>query len=97
MFNDFLGNLWFDAPWYSGIPEEVKKDKDIIRSQIVLPGSIVKISSAGAAVYDITGRAIRVLNTNSWDLKDRNGKDVKGGIYFIVDENGDRLKLSVLK
>jgi hypothetical protein len=98
VFNDFLGNLWFNAPWYSGIPEEVEKDKDIIRSQIVLPGSIVEISSAGATVYDITGRAIRILNTNSWDLKDREGKKVKAGIYFVVDkENGTRLKLSVLE
>jgi hypothetical protein len=98
VFNDSLGNLWFDAPWYSGISEDTDIIKKKIRSQIVPAGSTVEVCSAGATVYDVTGRAIKILNTNSWDLKDGEGKEVEGGIYFIVEkENGNRIKLSILK
>ena len=68
-----------------------------IRSQIALAGGLVEIGSTGAVVYDVTGREINKLNTSSWDLKDKNGQEVKGGIYFIADKNGNRLKLSVIK
>jgi hypothetical protein len=98
VYNDTLGNLWFDAPWYSGVAEDTDKDKKNIRSLIVLPGSTVEIGLAGATVYDVTGREIIKLNTNSWDLKDKEGKEVRGGIYFIVKkENGNRIKLSIIK
>lgn len=98
VFNDSLGNLWLDAPWReSGIDEDLTGNKDKIRSQIVLAGSVVEIGSAGAVVYDVTGRQIRTLNTDSWDLKDGEGNEVKGGIYFIVDKYDSSLKLSVMK
>jgi hypothetical protein len=98
VFNDSLGNLWFDAPWYSGISEDTDIIKKKIRSQIVPAGSTVEVCSAGATVYDVTGRAIKILNTNSWNLKDEEGKEVEGGIYFIVEkENGYRIKLSILR
>ncbi len=97
-YNDSLGNLWLDTPWFSGITEDDGKTKDKIRSQIVLAGSIVEVGPAGAIVYDVTGREIRTLNTGSWDLKDGKGEEVKTGIYFIVDKkNGNRIKLSILK
>jgi hypothetical protein len=98
VYNDSLGNLWFDAPWReSGIVEDIDK-KDEIRSQIILAGSSVEVGSNGAIVYDVTGRKIVILNTSSWNLTDSDGKKVKGGIYFIVDKkNGNRLKLSVVK
>ncbi len=98
VFNDTLGNLWFDAPWReSGIAEDTEQTTVRIRSQVVLGGSTVEVDEAEAIVYDVTGREIRILNTNSWDLKDEKGKVVEGGIYFIVDKNGNRLKLSVIK
>ncbi len=99
VYNDSLGNLWFDAPWReSGIVEVTGKNRDKIGSKIILAGSIVEVGSAGATVYDVTGRAIKILNTNSWDLKDGEGKEVNPGIYFTVDkENGNRIKLSVIK
>jgi hypothetical protein len=96
-YNDSLGNIWLDAPWFSGIAEDTDKDKATISSQIILAGSIVEVGSASAVVYDITGREIKKLNTNTWDLKNGKGEEVKGGIYFIVDENGNRLKLSIIK
>jgi hypothetical protein len=97
-YNDSLGNLWLDAPWFSGITKDNTKKKDEIRSQIALAGSSVEIGSAGATVYDVTGREIITLNSNSWDLKNRKGEEVKTGIYFVVDkENGNRIKLSVIK
>jgi len=98
VFNDTLGNLWFDAPWSeSGIALDTEQTTAGIRSQVVLAGSIVEIGSSGATVYDVTGREIKILTNNSWDLKDGEGKKVKGGIYFIVDKNGDRLKLTIIK
>jgi hypothetical protein len=98
VYNDSYGNLWFDAPWFSGITENKGKKKDKIRSQIVLTGSSVELSSTGSIVYDVTGREIIKLNTDSWDLKDGKGKEVKGGIYFIVNkEKGNRIKLSIIK
>jgi hypothetical protein len=99
VYNDSLGNLWFDAPWReSGIVEETGKNEDKIRSQIALSGSLVKLNSSGAVVYDVTGREIRKLNTAYWDSEDGNGKGVESGIYFIVNEKtGERVKLSILK
>jgi hypothetical protein len=98
VYNDSLGNLWLDAPWKeSGIDETSTGNKDKIRSQIVLAGSVVEVGSAGAVVYDVTGRQIRTLNTNLWDLKDGEGNEVDPGIYFIVDKYDNRLKLSVMK
>jgi hypothetical protein len=96
-YNDSLGNLWLDAPWFSGITEDNAEEKDKIRSQIVLPGSVVEVGSTGAIVYDVIGRKILKLDTDSWNLKDANGKDFKGGIYFIVDKYGNRLKLLLMK
>lgn len=98
IYNDVYGNLWFDARWLGGITEDTDPENKKIRSQIVLAGSIVEAGSAGATVYDVTGREIITLNTSSWDLKDGKGKEVKTGIYFIVDkENGNKLKLSIIK
>jgi hypothetical protein len=97
VYNDFYGNLWFDAPWYSGIVEDTDKDGDKIRSQIVLPGSSVEVNSAGAVVYDVTGRKIKELNSNIWNLTDEKGKEVESGIFFIVGEKGNKIKLSVIK
>jgi len=99
VYNDSLGNLWLDAPWKeSGIEEALTENKNTISSQVVLAGSSVEVGSTGAVVYDVTGRGIRTLDISVWDLKDGNGKEVKGGIYFIVyKENGNRLKLSVIK
>ncbi len=98
VYNDSLGNLWFDAPWLlSGIAENLNDNKDKIRSQIVFAGSTVEIGSTGAIVYDITGRKILKLDTDFLNLKNAEGKDFKGGIYFIVDRYGNRLKLSVIK
>jgi hypothetical protein len=97
VYNDSLGNLWFDAPWFSGIPENPGNKGNKIRSLIVLPGSSVEVGEAGATIYDVTGRGILTLNSSSWDLKDGEGKEVEGGIYFIVDKNGNRLKLSLIK
>ena len=96
---DNYGNLWFDAPWFpSGIAENLNENKDKIRSQIVLAGSIVEVGSSGATVYAVTGREIITLSSDSWDLKDGNEKEVKAGIYFVVDEEkGNRIKLSILK
>ncbi len=98
VYNDAYGNLWFDGPWYSGISEDTDKGKTTISSKIVLAGSSVELGSVGAVVYDVTGREIIKLNTNTWDLKDKEGKEVKGGIYFIADkENNVKIKLSVIK
>jgi hypothetical protein len=98
IYNDSLGNLWLDAPRLSGIPENLEGKKDKIRSQIVLAGSSVETGSSGAVVYDATGREIITLDANYWDLKDGKGEEVKGGIYFIVNkENGNRIKISILK
>jgi hypothetical protein len=99
VYNDSLGNLWFDAPWReSGIAEYPNGSITITRSQIALAGSLVEIGSTGAIVYDVTGREIIKLNTESWDLRDRNGNEVKGGIYFIVNsESGERVKISLMK
>ncbi|MBN1694434.1 hypothetical protein JW879_03425 [candidate division WOR-3 bacterium] len=99
VYNDYNGNLWFDAPWLpSGIDEEKDKVAGKINSQIVLAGSSVEIGSADAIVYDVTGREIITLNSKFWDLKDGKGEEVKAGIYFIIDEeNGYKLKLSILK
>jgi hypothetical protein len=92
------GKLWFDAPWVSGIPENKYEIVNKIRSQIVLAGSVVVVGSAGAVVYDVTGREITKLNGSSWDLTDEKGGDIKPGIYFIVNEKtGERVKLSVIK
>jgi hypothetical protein len=97
VYNDFYGNLWFDAPWYSGVPEG-GDNEDKIRSQIVLAGSSVKLNSSGAIVYDVMGREIIKLNGDRWNLKDENGEEVEGGIYFIINEKtGERVKLSVIK
>jgi hypothetical protein len=96
VYNDFMGNLWFDAPWYSGIAENPKENKDKTRSEIVLPGSVVKLSSRGAVVYDVTGREITRLTGDSWDSKDAQGEKVKCGIYFIVNEKtGERVKVVI--
>jgi hypothetical protein len=96
VFNDFYGNLWFDAPWYSGIAENPKENEDKTRSEVVLPGSVVKLSSRGAAVYDVMGREVTKLNGDSWDLKDAQGEKVKCGIYFIVNEKtGERVKVVI--
>ncbi|MBN1695200.1 hypothetical protein JW879_07365 [candidate division WOR-3 bacterium] len=96
VYNDAMGNLYFDAPWYSGIAENSKENEDKIRSEIVLPGSVVKLSSAGATVYDIAGREIAKLTGDSWDLKDVKGEKVNCGIYFIVNEKtGERVKVSI--
>lgn len=82
----------------SGIIEDPKGYTDKIRSQIVLPGSIVEINSSNSIVYDITGSEIKKLNSNIWNLTDKKGSEVKSGIYFIVDKNrGERIKLSILK
>jgi hypothetical protein len=99
IYNDSDGNLWFDASWReSGIDETLNGNRDKIRSQIVLAGSVVEIGSAGAVVYDVTGREITKLNSNSWDLKDAQGEKVNCGIYFVVNEKtGERVKLSVIK
>ena len=98
IFNDTLGNLWFDAPWReSGITENTNEKTTKIRNQIALAGSLVEIGSNEATVYDVTGREIIKLNKDSWDLKDRNGEKVETGIYFIIDKTGNKLKLSVIK
>ena len=98
VFNDSLGNLWFDAPWIeSGIAEDTDK-KDKIRSQIVLPGSLVKLNPKGAVVYDVTGREITKLNGDTWDLKSGKDGEIKAGIYFIFNgKTGEKIKLSVIK
>ena len=97
-YNDSLGNIWLDAPWFSGITEDTGVETKEIKNQIVLAGNPIEIGSTAATVYDVTGREIITLNSNSWDLKDGEGEDVKAGIYFIIDkENGNRLKLSVIK
>ena len=94
VYNDWDGNLWFDAPWYSGIAENSKENAEKIRSEVVLPGSVVKLSSAGSTVYDITGREITRLTGDSWDLKDIQGEKVNCGIYLIVNEKtGERVKI----
>jgi hypothetical protein len=96
VYNDFMGNLYFDAPWYSGIAENLKEHEEKIRSEVVLPGSVVKLGSAGATVYDITGREITKLTGDSWDLKDTQGKKVNCGIYLIANEKtGERVKILI--
>ncbi len=96
VYNDWNGNLWFDAPWYSGIADNSKEHKEKIRSEVVLPGSVVKLSSAGSTVYDIAGREITRLTGDSWDLKDTQGEKVNCGIYLIVNENtGERVKILI--
>ena len=97
VYNDYFGRLWFDAPWHSGVAEDTDINKKKIGSQIVLKGSSVQCGSVGATVYDLTGRKIVKLNTNSWDLRDADGKEVKVGIYFIIERNGSKSKLSVIK
>jgi hypothetical protein len=92
------GKLWFDASWVSGIPENKYEIVNKIRSQIVLAGSTVEVGSAGAIVYDVTGREIIELTGDSWNLTDEKGGDIKPGIYFIVNKKtGERVKLSVIK
>ncbi len=82
----------------SGITKNSNYNKDKIKNQIVLPGSTVEVNFSGAIVYDVTGRKIKVLNTNIWDLTDEKGKEVKGGIYFIVNSTtSERIKLSIIK
>jgi hypothetical protein len=94
VYNDLMGNLYFDAPWYSGIAENSKENEDKIRSEIVLPGSVVKLNSAGSTVYDLTGREITRLTGDSWDLKNAKGTKVNCGIYFIVNEKtGEKVKV----
>lgn len=98
VYNDTLGNLWFDAPWFSGIAENPSNKGNKIRNLIVLPGSSVEVGSVGAIVYDVTGREIKNLSGDTWDLKDGKGKEVEGGIYFIINQaNGNIIKLSVIK
>jgi len=98
IYNDLMGNLYFDAPWYSGIAENSKENEEKIRSEIVLPGNVVKLGSVGATVYDITGREITRLTGDSWDLKNTQGEKVNCGIYFIVnDETSERVKISIIK
>jgi hypothetical protein len=94
VYNDWNGNLWFDAPWYSGIADNSKEKEEKIRSEVVLPGSVVKLNSRGSTVYDITGREITKLTGDSWDLKDTKGEKVNCGIYVIVNEKtGERVKI----
>jgi hypothetical protein len=96
VYNDFMGNLWFDAPWYSGIAENSKGNEAKTSSVIVLPGSVVQLNSAGSTVYDLTGREITRLTGDSWDLKDAKGKKVNCGIYFIVNEKtGEKVKVLI--
>ncbi|MEO0294285.1 MAG: hypothetical protein ABIN61_08730, partial [candidate division WOR-3 bacterium] len=75
-----------DAPWYSGVTENTKEKENKPRSEIVLPGSIVKLNSEGAVVYDVTGREVIRLTGDLWDLKNAQGEEVSGGIYFIINE-----------
>jgi hypothetical protein len=98
VYNDSLGNLWFDAPWReSGITEKPNEILPKTKSKIALAGSTIKLGSTGATVYDITGREIIKLNNDSWNLKNGNGQKVETGIYFIIDKTGNKLKLSVIK
>jgi hypothetical protein len=97
VYNDFFGNLWFDAPWYSGIPEDEEKEAKI-RSRIILSSSSVEVNSSGSVIYDVMGRKIKGLNGNIWDLTDEKGMKVDSGIYFIVDgETGEREKLILIR
>jgi hypothetical protein len=97
VYNDFFGNLWFDAPWYSGIAEGEEREGEI-KSRIVLSPGSVEVISSGAVVYDVMGRKIKVLDSNIWDLTDEKGRKVDGGIYFVVkNETGDREKLILIK
>ncbi len=80
----------------SGIAENLKENEDKIRSEVVLPGCVVKLGSAGSTVYDITGREISKLTGDSWDLKDAQGEKVNCGIYFLVNEKtGERVKILI--
>lgn len=99
IYNDNGGNLWFDAPWYSGVPENVtKEEKDKIRSQIVLSTGSIKINSESADIYDISGRKLKTIESSIWDLTDKNGKKVDVGIYFLVNsKTGEKVKLTVVK
>jgi len=98
VYNDSYGNLWFDAPWReSGIAENPNENITEIRNRIALAGGMVEVGSSKAIVYDVTGREIIKLNTGSWNLKDKNGKEVEAGIYFIIDKNSNKIKLSVIK
>lgn len=96
VYNDIMGNLYFDAPWYSGIAENSKENEEKVRSEVVLPGSVVKLGSIGATVYDISGREITKLTGDSWDLKDTQGKKASCGIYLILNEKtGERVKVLI--
>jgi hypothetical protein len=96
VYNDLMGNLYFDAPWYSGIADNSKGNENKTRSVIVLPGSVVKLNSEGAVVYDLIGREVIKLNDDSWDLKDAKGEKVNCGIYFIVNEKtGEKVKVLI--
>jgi predicted acyl esterase len=82
----------------SGIFENSNKNKGKIENQIVLHGSAVEIDYCSAVVYDVTGREIKKLNNNTWDLTNEQGKKIGGGIYFVKDkETGDKIKLLIIK
>lgn len=44
-------------------------------------------AECGLTVYDAAGRLVRILDTrepeSSWDGKDKHGKDVRSGVYFV--------------
>ncbi|MCK4352994.1 T9SS type A sorting domain-containing protein [candidate division WOR-3 bacterium] len=56
-------------------------------------------------VYDLSGRLIKTFNTNhlplttavSWDGKDKDGKEVKSGIYFLKVKGYEPVKLIKLR
>ena len=97
VYNDFYGNLYFDAHWRSGIPES--EDTEVkIKSRVVLSSGTVKINSSYAVIYDVMGRKLKKLNSNVWDLTDEKGREVDDGIYFIIDgKTGTKEKLILIK
>ena len=81
----------------SGISEKSAKNTKKTKSKIALSGNTVNLGFSPAIIYDITGRKVKELNSNVWDLTNAKGQKIKSGIYFIVNKNnGNRVKLSVI-
>lgn len=80
----------------SGITEIPAENKN--KNEIALSGNTVAVDFSPSVIYDITGRKIKEIKGNAWNLKDENGKKVKAGIFFIVSlKTSDKIKLSIIK
>jgi hypothetical protein len=90
-------------PKAAGIPYKTVVHGGSARFAVSAPAE----ASVRVAVYDVAGRLVRILldgrlpeseTTVTWDLADRSGRRVTGGIYFVRLTGGETVgrKLVVL-